>query len=148
MIFPNNGLVIGAPQMPLGAPAFGSPVVDTPLPVMETPGGMKRAVSFAADHQGCGFWRMHWPESVINAHQLGIINNNNFMILQENFYQGISSVRIQRQVTPTQLQFVKFLKSISEKTNNFKIYYLKIFLYIIRLVKHLLIQVLVKPLSR
>jgi glycosyltransferase involved in cell wall biosynthesis len=87
------------------------------------PQGMHRAVSFAADHQGCGFWRMHWPETLINGQQLGIINNNNFMILQENFYSGIKSVRIQRQVTPTQLQFVKFLRELSDKTNKFKIYY-------------------------
>jgi len=129
MIYPNNGYVIGAPNLPLGAPVIGSPFANT---AQQTPqvadvssqlGGMKRAVSFAADHQGCGFWRMHWPESVINANQLGIVNNNNFMILQENFYQDIKSVRIQRQVTPYQLEFVKFLRNLSNRTNKFKIYY-------------------------
>lgn len=126
MIFPNNS-VFGAPALPFGAPVIGSPLAANvaPPPQMQgqMPGGIKRAVSFAADHQGCGFWRMHWPESVINGQQLGIVNNNNFMILQNNFYDGITSVRVQRQVTPTQLQFVKFLKDLSNKTNKFKIYY-------------------------
>jgi Glycosyl transferases group 1 len=131
MIFPNTGaygapqMPYGAPQMPLGVPTVGNPLVQSQqAPALQNPlGGMKRAVSFAADHQGCGFWRMHWPEAVINGNQLGIINNNNFMIFQENFYQDITSVRIQRQVTNTQLEFVKFLKNISNKTNKFKIYY-------------------------
>lgn len=131
MMFPNNGGVIGAPILPFGAPVIGSPLASMPAASMPTlptnfyemPQGMKRAVSFAADHQGCGFWRIHWPETVINGQQLGVINNNNFMIVQDNFYQGITSVRIQRQVTPTQLQFAQYLRDLSNKTNNFKIYY-------------------------
>ena len=127
MIYPNFGSVLGAPQLPVGVPSVGNPMINSPAQnVMQhggMPAGMSRAVSFAADHQGCGFWRIHWPEALINGQQLGIINNNNFMILQENFYNGIKSVRIQRQVTPSQLQFVKFLRELSNKTNNFKIYY-------------------------
>jgi glycosyltransferase involved in cell wall biosynthesis len=62
-------------------------------------------------------------QSIINGQQLGIVNNFNYMILQENFYQNIKSIRIQRQVTPTQLQFVRWLREVSNKTNKFKIYY-------------------------
>ncbi len=131
MIYPNlPNHMIGVPQLPFGSPVIGSPLVNVNTPTIvqgdvqgQLPQGLKRAVSFAADHQGCGFWRMHWPETVINGNQLGIVNNNNFMILQENFYHGISSIRVQRQVTPMQLQFVKALREISNKTNNFKIYY-------------------------
>jgi len=129
MNFLNANGVLGAPQLPFGVPTFGNPLVNAPGgatdPMQATglPEGIKRAVSYAADHQGCGFWRMHWPEAIINGNQMGIINNNNFMILQENFYQDIKCVRIQRQVTPTQLQFVQFLRGISNKTNKFKIYY-------------------------
>ena len=128
MTFPNNNGVIGAPQVPFGAPMVGNPMMQSapaqaPIAMNPMMGGLKRAVSFAADHQGCGFWRMHWPESIINGQQLGVISNNNFMILQENFYEGIECIRIQRQVTPTQLNFVKFLRAVSKKKNNFKIYY-------------------------
>lgn len=135
MIYPDRfNTVIGAPELPFGSPVFGSPLASqagVPTKVQGSlvqaqgafPGGQHRALSYAADHQGCGFWRMHWPESVINGQQIGNISNNNFMILQENFYDGIKSVRIQRQVTATQLQFVRFLREVSNKTNNFKIYY-------------------------
>jgi len=130
MMYLNNNGIVGVPQLPFGAPTIGSPLANNPtmgivsnIPQSGGPPGIKRAVSFAADHQGCGFWRIHWPETIINGQQLGIVNNNNFMILQENFYHGITCVRIQRQVTPTQLQFVQALKDISNKTNKFKIYY-------------------------
>jgi len=128
---PFNSGVLGAPSFPMGMPTIGSPLVNnanngvfTTVPTLATPqNGLMRACSFAADHQGCGFWRLHWPEMLINGQQLGIVNNNNFMVLQDNFYQGITSVRIQRQVTPIQLEFVKYLRNISNKTNKFKIYY-------------------------
>ena len=132
MTFPNSPGIFGAPALPFGAPTVGSPRANNPTAGMLSdmpiehggpPNGMKRAVSFAADHQGCGFWRIHWPEMVINGQQMGVINSNNFMVLQDQFYTGITSVRIQRQVTPVQLQFVKYVKSVSDKTNKFKIYY-------------------------
>ncbi len=125
MMYPNFNGIIGAPAFPTGMPVIGSPLAGPVQPKMDVSGSLPthRALSYAADHQGCGFWRIHWPESIINGNQLGIISNNNFMILQENFYQGIKSVRIQRQVTPTQLQFVRFLRELSNKTNNFKLYY-------------------------
>jgi hypothetical protein len=125
MIYQNNPFnAVGVPQLPFGVPLLGLPgTIQQPPQASPVEQGLKRAVSFAADHQGCGFWRLHWPEIVINGQQLGIINNNNFMILQDNFYQGINCVRIQRQVTPTQLQFVQYLRNLSDKTNKFKIYY-------------------------
>ena len=59
MIYPNNGGVIGAPTLPFGAPTVGNPLNSSqtqPQQIDQTPlGGSKRAVSFAADHQGCGF---------------------------------------------------------------------------------------------
>lgn len=127
MLYPNSSQanIFGAPNFPAGMPVIGTPLAPAMQVKMDVspPITTHRALSYAADHQGCGFWRVHWPESVINGQQLGLISNNNFMILQENFYKNIKSVRIQRQVTPSQLQFVKFLRSISQKTNNFKIYY-------------------------
>ena len=125
MMYPNFNGIIGAPSFPTGMPVVGSPLMASVKPKADVtfPLGNNRAISYAADHQGCGFWRIHWPESIINGQQMGIISNNNFMILQESFYSGIKSVRIQRQVTPAQYQFVKFLRDLSDKTNNFKIYY-------------------------
>ena len=120
-----NNLVFGAPSLPFGAPVFGTPLTESsPAPVNHhTPPTNKRAISYAADHGGCGFWRIHWPESVINSIQAGNITNATFMLWDQRYYQGISSVRIQRQVTPPQYEFVKFLRDTANKGNKFKIYY-------------------------
>lgn len=121
-----NNFIPGAPALPYGAPAFGVPVAPAPAveqAVAHTPAvSEKRAISYAADHGGCGFWRMHWPETVINSHALGVVTNSTFMLTDPRYYQGIKSVRIQRQVTPPQLEFVKFLRQ-QANANNFKIYY-------------------------
>jgi hypothetical protein len=120
----NNSFVLGAPALPMGAPAFGSPITQpaTPLsPAGAAPANM--AISFAADHGGCGFWRMHWPESLINSSGKGVVTNSTMMLLDPRMYTGIKSVKIQRQVTPPQLQFVKFLRETSDKGNKFKLYY-------------------------
>jgi len=121
----NNSFVLGAPALPIGAPAFGSPIAQPvtppPSPAGAAPANM--AISFAADHGGCGFWRMHWPESLINSLGKGVVTNSTMMLLDPRMYAGIKSVKIQRQVTPPQLQFVKFLRETSDKGNKFKIYY-------------------------
>ena len=120
----NNSFVLGAPALPLGAPAFGSPIAQSAPPL--SPAGAapaNMAISFAADHGGCGFWRMHWPESLINSSGKGVVTNSTMMLLDPRMYAGIKSVKIQRQVTPPQLQFVKFLRETSDKGNKFKIYY-------------------------
>ena len=121
----NNSFVLGAPTLPFGAPAFGTPVAQPP-PTSMGPGGQppaNTAISFAADHGGCGFWRMHWPEALINSSGKGVVTNSTMMLLDPRMYGGVKSVKIQRQVTPPQLQFVKFLRETSNKSNKFKIYY-------------------------
>lgn len=116
------------PALPFGAPAFGAPVVTTPQininsSQAHTPPNMdKRALSYAADHGGCGNWRIHWPELIINSHQLGVITNSTFMLTDPRYYQGLRSVRIQRQVTLPQLEFVKFLRRMAND-NKFCLYY-------------------------
>ena len=117
-----NNFVYGTPSLPFGAPAFGTPVAPPPPP----PGPAipsNYAISFAADHGGCGFWRMHWPESIINSSGLGVVTNSTVMLLDPRYYQTVKSVKIQRQVTQPQLEFTKFLRDLSNKTNKFKLYY-------------------------
>ena len=125
-----NNFVQGMPELPFGAPAFGSPVVpnvntnagNNSLQQHTHPSMDKRAISYAADHGGCGFWRIHWPETIINSHQLGVITNSTFMLTDPRYYQGLKSVKIQRQVTPPQLEFVKFLRKLANDFK-FKLYY-------------------------
>jgi hypothetical protein len=122
-----NNFVLGAPQLPFGAPVPGHigaipSIAPGAAHAPHIPNLDKRAISYAADHGGCGFWRIHWPETIINSHQHGIVTNSTFMLTDPRHYQGIKSVRIQRQVTPPQLEFVKFLRHTANN-NGFKIFY-------------------------
>jgi glycosyltransferase involved in cell wall biosynthesis len=83
---------------------------------------LTRALNYYADYSGCGFWRMIWPEHLLNAHQKMIVHGSTVMVLDPNYYRGVKAVRIQRQATSHQLQFVKHLKEISKQAG-FKIIY-------------------------
>jgi len=78
---------------------------------------LPRAINFYADYSGCGFWRMIWPEHVLNAYQHMVVHGTTVMCFDDRWYSDAKAIRIQRQATPGQLQFVKFLKSICEKQN-------------------------------
>lgn len=123
----NIGIPFAPMGMPMGIPnatvvgqkrTGGGP---TPLPPM--PGAnLSRAVNYYADYGGCGFWRMIWPELLLNGNNKAIINGLTTMVLDPRFYKGLSAVRLQRQATPAQLQFVNFLKQGSQQ-DKFKIIY-------------------------
>lgn len=81
------------------------------MPEMSLP----RALNYYADYGGCGFWRMVWPENVINGYQKGCISGLTCMVLDLRFYQNLKSIRLQRQATPTQKLFVEELSK--NKTN-------------------------------
>lgn len=121
-----NNFVLGAPQLPFGAPQPGNFVAPLAQPAphaAHVPNLDKRAISYAADHGGCGYWRIHWPEILINSHQLGVVTNSTFMLTDPRYYHELKSVKIQRQVTPPQLEFVKFLRHTSNNGSKFKLYY-------------------------
>jgi len=125
-----NPQTMGIPYAPLGMPP-GVPqttvvgqtrVGGTPPPLAMPGANLNRAVNYYADYGGCGFWRMLWPELLLNGNQKAIINGLTTMVLDGRFYQGLKAVRLQRQATPAQLQFVNFLKQGSEKLG-FKVIY-------------------------
>lgn len=118
------GSVVGRP-IGLPTPSYGAlPIVKTKeAPPLEMPGqGLSRAVNYYADYAGCGWWRMIAPELLMNINNKGVINGLTTMVLDPRFYAGIKAVRLQRQATPMQLEFLKFLKQGSEY-HNFKIIY-------------------------
>jgi glycosyltransferase involved in cell wall biosynthesis len=73
---------------------------------------LTRCVNYLADYSGCGLWRMLWPEHVLNAHQKALCQSSSVMVTNPDFYHNVKIVRIQRQATPHQLEFVKFLKNV------------------------------------
>jgi hypothetical protein len=120
----NIGSVMGKP-MGLPTPIYGAmPVVaQREPPPLEMPGqGLDRAVNYYADYAGCGWWRMIAPEILLNINNKAIITGLTTMVLDPRFYAGIKAVRLQRQATPVQLQFLKFLKQGSDQ-HKFKIIY-------------------------
>jgi len=100
---------IGLPQ----APTLVMPAMQRrETPPLEIPGsGLLRAVNYYADYAGCGWWRMIAPEMLLNINNKAVINGLTTMVLDQRFYGGIKAVRLQRQATPIQLEFVKFLKA-------------------------------------
>jgi len=83
---------------------------------------LPRFLNYYADYSGCGHWRMIWPEQVLNAHQKAVVQGTTVMNVDERYYIQTKGVRIQRQATPSQLEFVKFIRKIADK-NNFRLIY-------------------------
>jgi hypothetical protein len=117
------------PFSPFGQNPFGgSPIAQRKpepkrdLPPVPPEQNLPRALNYYADYSGCGFWRMLWPEHLLNAYHKCVISGQTTMVLDPRYYHGMKTVRIQRQATANQLKFVEFLKEIQEKAG-FKIVY-------------------------
>lgn len=109
--------------LPFSSP-FSSPYGPSPLPSKETkslqsnpppkqsgdPTNLPRCVNYLADYSGCGLWRMLWPEHLLNVHHKALVQSSSVMITNPEFYTNVKVIRIQRQATKNQLQFIKFLK--------------------------------------
>ena len=133
-VFAYNPVVTTIPNPPPAMPA-GMPVYSyaglNPVQVPQTPplvmpeAGLPRAINYYADYGGCGFWRMIWPEFVLNQYNKACISGLTQMILDIRFYQGIKTIRFQRQATPIQKEFVQELRkaSGSNPNLNFKLLY-------------------------
>lgn len=83
---------------------------------------LPRFLNYYADYSGCGHWRMIWPEQVMNAHNKAVVHGTTVMNVDERYYVQAKGVRIQRQATPQQLEFVKWLRKVADK-NNFRLIY-------------------------
>jgi hypothetical protein len=113
-------ITTGIPNLPTGHPVglpiythvLYAPVSIPKAPDLEMPESkLPRALNYYADYGGCGFWRMIWPELLLNGYQKACISGLTCMVLDPRFYQGIKAVRMQRQATPAQRDFVKQLKN-------------------------------------
>ena len=83
---------------------------------------LPRFLNYYADYSGCGHWRMIWPEQVMNAHNKAVVHGTTVMNVDPRYYVQAKGVRIQRQATPQQLEFVKFLRQLADQ-NNFRLIY-------------------------
>ena len=83
---------------------------------------LPRFLSYYADYSGCGHWRLIWPEQVLNAQGKAVCHGTTVMNLDPRYYIHAKGVRIQRQATKHQLEFVKLLRNIASQ-NGMKIMY-------------------------
>lgn len=100
------------------APAAQQKVVQN---VVQRPAGNKY-LNFMADRQGCGMWRMGFQEYFINMTHMGESTSVTKMITDPNWYRDVSVVKVQRQASNEQKQFMLWLKQL-QKQIGFKMIY-------------------------
>jgi hypothetical protein len=121
------GIPMSPPVLPAGMPSYSyvalNPIhIPAPPPVEMPEAKLPRAINYYADYGGCGFWRMIWPEFLLNSYQKMCVSGLTSMVLDLRFYQGIKAIRMQRQATPVQRNFIKELRKAS-KDMGFKLLY-------------------------
>ncbi len=79
---------------------------------------LPRFLNYYADYSGCGHWRMIWPEQILNGHMKAVVHGTTVMNADPRYYINVKGCRIQRQATPQQLEFVKFLKDLSNRSDS------------------------------
>ena len=82
----------------------------------------KHAINYYGDFGGCGYWRMQLPEQMINFSKLGVVTGMHKLIPHKDFYNDITSVRLQRQASPDHARFFKHIKNLSNELG-FKMIY-------------------------
>jgi glycosyltransferase involved in cell wall biosynthesis len=93
------------------------------LPPPEIPGqDLPRAINYLADYGGCAFYRCMAPNFLLNLYQKAVVLESTTMVLDPRFYHNVKAVKIQRQATPAQKEFVKLLKQLSKELK-FKLIY-------------------------
>jgi hypothetical protein len=102
---------------------FASPFPQSPFNKQE-PKKEKGNVylNLIADRGGCGFWRVLWPEMLINMSGLGESTSLSKMIIHKDHFNDVKVVKIQRQAADHQKEYVQWLKSI-QKDIGFKLIY-------------------------
>lgn len=122
---------VGIALPPLGMPVGIPKVYKTNIirqqqapPPLALPGSdLPRAVNYLADYSGCGWWRIGAPEVLLNYTQKMIISSLTTMSIDPRFYlSGFCAVKLQRQATPVQKEFVRFLKQMGKQLNSKIIY--------------------------
>jgi len=111
-----------SPKLPFNAAAGNNNLPVNQKQAAPPEVGLPRFMNYYADYSGCGHWRMIWPEQVMNAHNKAVVHGTTVMNADPRYYTQTKAVRIQRQATPQQLEFVKFLRKLAD-ANNFRLIY-------------------------
>lgn len=101
---------------------IGSVQKDAQNPNQPTEVSLPRVVQFGADLSGCGLYRLGWVSHLLNYQGKAMVTDTNVMVLDPRWYVNCKAIRLQRQATNPQKEFVKFLKEV-QKQFKFKIIY-------------------------
>lgn len=113
-----------APVQPHLPNTFSAPAPAKPKQPRMREEDAKRYINYLADYSGCGFWRILWPEMLINQSGLGISTSLTAMVLDPSWYRDVACIKFQRQASDSQKKFIKHLRDIREKHNyKFKMVY-------------------------
>lgn len=118
-------MILNQQTVPYGGVSLGGLMNRqvAPKPQQKMPSqDMPRVMNFYADYSGCGHWRMMWPEAILRERQMLNISGGTVMIGDPNFYQGVKAVRIQRQATEAQKQFMSFIREVMHKQGSRVLY--------------------------
>ena len=119
----NLGAPFGLPPFIPETSQFTKILSPKKLPEPEVPGqNLPRAVNYLADYGGCSWYRCMSPNLMLNLYQKAVLLESTTMIVDPRYYQQVQAIKIQRQATPAQKEFVKHLKQLS-KEFGFKIIY-------------------------
>lgn len=77
--------------------------------------GLPRVLHYCADQGGCAFWRLIFPGNELLANNKAVVQTMYQMLPDPRTYHGISSVRLQRQCSPLQRDFIKHLRTVSDE---------------------------------
>jgi hypothetical protein len=87
-----------------------------------SPESIPRFMNYVADYGGCGYWRVIWPEYLLNASGKCMVHTSTCMTLDPQHYRHCKALKIQRQASPDHYRFTKHLKEVS-KEHGFKLIY-------------------------
>ena len=76
-----------------------------------------RALHVAADHSGCGWWRLHEIEDIINYSKKGVVVNTGLVFPREFFLSvKFDVIRLQRQLGDIRYKYWKSVKEMFKET--------------------------------
>ena len=79
-------------------------------------------LQYPADYGACGFWRMLWPQLILNMKGKAAVTHSNLYIRDLIHYTRATAVHIQRSMKPAQYSFLEKLHDIKQRMK-FKLIY-------------------------
>jgi hypothetical protein len=79
-------------------------------------------IQYPADYAGCGFWRLLWPEFLLNMKNLATVSHTHIFLRDLHHYTSVKAIHIARQTNHYQYNFLKKIEHIRSR-HNFRLIY-------------------------